>query len=228
MDSGALGYTRVEGGVPFVQVYDPASGSREDLPMFGALGVTALPFPPEMDEDDSPSGEWAEGLVSYDVDGFKGVVFGYRDSRGAAIVGNLKPGDTAIHTTGPGKKAQLQLKQAGLAAVMCKDSRDKDMVLLMNGKDDEVTLTAFGNHITISRDGIVLGEKSGGAGITITKNYVHIRGQVLLGGAAPNPAMALMMGPNTPNVPYIIPVTGAPTTPTPTTLLPVPGVFVCL
>ena len=65
-------------------------------------------------------------------------------------------------------------------------------------------------------------------GITITKDYVHIRGQVLLGGAAPNPAMALMMGPNTPNVPYIIPVTGAPTLPTNTTLLPVPGVFVCL
>lgn len=216
MEAQVLGFAKVDKGEAQVQVYDPSTGAREDLPMFGALGVTALPYPPAMDSDEDKSGEWAEGLVT-DVDGYKGAVIAYRDRRNAAIVGNLKPGDTAAHTTGPGKKAQLQLKQSGLAALMCKDSKGKDMALIMDGNGDSVSLTAFGHHITLSRDGgIVLGEKNGGTGITITKDYVHIRGTVILGGMAPNAAQSIMLGPPT----------GSPGGPASVPLMPAMGVFI--
>jgi len=163
-----------------------------ELPHYQALGLTAVPWPP----DDTGA---AEGVVAEGAGGLPGVIIGGRDSRTNAIVGNAKKGDTILHTTGPEQSAQLQLKEEKRQAVLAtKDTKQKQIVLSLDGKSDTVTLAAFGYVIQVQReDGVNICSRNGKNGITVNDDVVHIRGTVVLGGMAPVPGMALMMGPVT-------------------------------
>jgi hypothetical protein len=177
-----------------------------ELPHYQALGLTAVPWPP----DDTGA---AEGVVAEGAGGLPGVILGGRDSRTNAIVGNAKQGDTILHTTGPEQSAQLQLKEKKRQAVLAtKDSKQKQIVLSLDGKADSVTIAAFGYIVQIQRDsGINLCSKNGKNGISITDDCVHIRGNVVLGGMVAIPAMAPMMGPVTgsPGGPASVPLIAA-------------------
>jgi hypothetical protein len=157
-----------------------------DAPLMSALGVTAIPYPPDA------SGH-AEAVVITDVGGLPSVAVGCWDTRTHAIAGNAKPGDTILHTTGPSKAAQVQLKEdKRQAVVVTRGTDDKQIMVLLDGKNDKLQLVGFGYIIELSPQGIELA--AGSNGISINEDAVHIRGNVVIGGMAAPPGMCLAMG----------------------------------
>ena len=71
-----------------------------DVMMPCALGLTAKPYP-------ATAEGYVEAVLEDEVDGLDGLVIGARDLRTAKIVGNLKDGDTCLHSTGPQQAAQV-------------------------------------------------------------------------------------------------------------------------
>jgi hypothetical protein len=185
-------------GVPLVQAVVPVRNDTDDveqygeLEMFQCLGLTSLPWPKTKEG-------YAEGLAIVNVGGRDAVIVGARDVRTAKIVGKMQPGDTVVHSTGPKQSAQLQLKEKNRQAVLAtKDSGGFDMMVLLDGKNDEAQVIAGGNVFKLSKkDGIVLADSTGG-GIHIKDGVVRITGkELMMPGAAPNPAFKLMAGPAT-------------------------------
>jgi hypothetical protein len=160
-----------------------------DAPVFAALGIVAMPYP----ADDNGG---AQFIVANDVTGLDGAVIGGRDTRTSKIVGNLKPGDTVVHSTGPKMAAQLQLKEDKRQAVLVsKDTRGQTMVAMLDGVNDKVQIAAFGGIIELSREnGIVLSH--GGAGLQIKDGVISQTGTIVLGGRTPTlPVLAGASGP---------------------------------
>lgn len=201
-------------GVPLIQAVVPVANDNDDVEQFGevesfqCLGVTSLPWPKTKEG-------YAEGLAIVGVGGRDAVIVGARDVRTLKIVGKMKPGDTVVHSTGPNQSAQLQLKEEKRQAVLAtKDSGGFDMLIMLDGKNDACQILAGGNVVQMSKkDGIVLADSSGG-GIHIKDGVVRITGkELMLPGAAPNPAFKLMAGPATGSpggvaTPPMIPVKG--------------------
>ena len=159
-----------------------------DVPLMPCLGVTAIPYPP-----DAQGG--AEGVVLEGVGGLPGVCVAAWDTRTFAIAGNASPGDTIVHTTGPSRAAQLQLKETKKQAVLVTRGSDgKQMMLTLDGTNDVVQVLAFGNIIEVGKRGISL--NVGNSGIDITDDGVTIRGaNVVLGGFAVPPGAVLACAP---------------------------------
>lgn len=157
-----------------------------ELPMYQCLGVTSVPWAP----DDKGA---AEGIVAEGVGGLKGAIIGGRDARNAKITGNAKPGDTIVHTTGPSQAAQLQLKEAKRQAVLAtRDTENKQIVIMLDGNSDKVSIAAFGYGIQIARStGISLTSANGQHGIEVTDAGVLIRGKVQAGGKGAPPGMCM-------------------------------------
>ena len=184
--------------LPIVECVDIlADGSlipAGSCPMYQTLGVTSIPYPP--DEGSAPG--YAEMAVA--SIGGENVIVGGRDSRTAKILGNAKPGDTILHSTGPEMASQVQLKEEKRQAVLTTlDSQGKQALVMIDGKNDKIQITAFGQMFEVSRaDGLNYSSSNGANGITCNDQYCHLRGTVILGGKTPNPATAsLMLGPLT-------------------------------
>lgn len=213
LDIAVLGASHVnKDGVPVVQASIGVKNETDDVEPFGdidflqTLGVSSLPW------GAGPDGH-AEGLVARGVGGRDGICIGARDTRTAGIVGKLKPGDTVVHTTGPQQAAQLQLKEEKRqAALVSEDTTGKTMMFMLDGKGDKIQLTAFGSIIEISRDGISI---VSAGDIVLSGKTVSIQGQVILGGATPNPAMRVMTAP-----------TASPGGAGALPMVPAPGIFI--
>jgi hypothetical protein len=162
-----------------------------DAVVFGSLGVSSQPYGPTNTDD------FCEGILLTQIGGYMGYVIGARDARSTRAIGNLSPGDTCLHATGPKSHAKVLLKEKkSVAAVMTTDKRGKNMVISLEGEDERLTIAALGYAIQITRDGgIAMSSRNGQHGITISDQGVHVRGNVVLGGSVPLPGMALMMGP---------------------------------
>jgi len=194
LDIAILGASHVnKDGVPVVQASIGVKNETDDVEPFGEIdvyqagGVTSLPF------GAGPGGH-AEGLIARDVGGRDAVLLGWRDTRTAAIVGKMKPGDTVIHSTGPNQAAQLQLKEEKRqAALVSEDSAGKTMMIMLDGKGDRVQITARGSIIQIDGDGNIAIVSAGD--LILSGKTVSIQGQIILGGATPNPAMRIMTAP---------------------------------
>lgn len=168
---------------PGVSCFDVAGEDEEadqepfgDVPLMQCLGVSSLPFPP----DDSGH---AEGVLIPDVGGLPGIVVAAWDTRTFSLFGNLEGGDTVCHSTGPAKAAQLLLKEKKRQAVLAtKGSDGKQILVVLDGKNDQVQIMAFGHAFQITKaDGIAL--EVGGCGITLhPDNGIHLRGAVKIGG----------------------------------------------
>jgi len=212
-----LGASRVtKDGVPLVQAVVPVGDATNDVEQFGeceiyqCLGVTSLPWPATKEGH-------AEGLAIHSIGGRDAVIVGARDVRTAKIVGKMKPGDTVVHSTGPKMAAQLQLKEEKRQVVLATiDSKGETMMSILDGKNDEAQVIAGGCVFKMSRkDGIVMVDDTGG-GFTIKGGLFRFTCDVMLPGAAGNPAFALMAGPKT----------GSPGGPASVPLIPVKGVTV--
>jgi hypothetical protein len=194
IDIAVLGASKVVDGVPVWQANVPVANDVDDVEPFGeidaiqSLGHTALPYPAD-------STGHAEGLFATGVAGRDAVCFGARDTRNAGLVGKMKPGDTTLHSTGPGSVAQCFLKhekkQAGLAT---EDADGKTMLFMLDGKNKKAQLAARGAMIEIGKDGSITFTAKGGASIKLD-DKIYLLGPLSLSGMTPG--FALMQGPAT-------------------------------
>ncbi len=175
------------------------------LPVFSALGVTAMPYPKTADGN-------VQAVVATDIPGENGAIVGMRDTRTADIVGNLKPGDTVLHTTGPRRAAQVQLKEdKQIAALVSKSSTGDTIAVTVDGDGDQVQIVTPWGYWELSKaNGAVLSSETGEASIQVKGKVVCITGQIVLGGRTTT----------APLLSSLTPVVG-----TSGTAVPVPGVF---
>lgn len=172
-----------ESNLPVIQATVPITGP-DDYENFGevasyqTLGVTTLPFPPNDDGH-------AEGIIMRDVGGFNGAVVGARDERCAGVVASMKAGDTVLHATDPNAKAQVRCHADRRVAAVTEDSEKKTMMLLLDGKEDKIQISAFGGIIELTKDSLSLIAPGSQASITMSGDQITILGKVQIGGIAP-------------------------------------------
>lgn len=194
-----LGASHVnEDGVPVVQALLPHNDTSDEGEPFGevdlmtGLGDFALPWP----KDETGH---AEGVILRRCGNRDAVLIGARDTRTSKMVGNMKPGDRVLTSTGPNRAAQLQLKEEKRQVVaVTKDTEGKTVAVIVDGKNDKIQITGFGMMFEMSREhGISLVDNTGKATLLLKDGNIHVLGTVVLGGMVPNPALAIMMGPKT-------------------------------
>lgn len=173
-------------GAPLVSAKQPITGDDDvedfgDAPLMQCLGVSSAPYGKT---DDG----YCEGVIATGVGARDAVCLGARDTRTAKIIGKLSPGDTVVHSTGPNQAAQLQLKEAKKQAVLVtKGSDGKQILLVLDGKNDKVTLAAFGLAFNFDKatKTISLMSANGQNGLVIGDAGVQVIGQLMMnnGGA---------------------------------------------
>jgi hypothetical protein len=122
-----------------------------EVDVFGALGVTAIPYPA------TPEGR-AEGVVVSPCGGLSAVCVAARDTRGADKTGNMKPGDVTLATTHPKSKAQWQCcGELNQAVGYVEDSDGDTMLVQVDGQAKTLTLSIPNQMIVMKKgDGITL------------------------------------------------------------------------
>ncbi|HUU94561.1 MAG TPA: hypothetical protein VM487_02390 [Phycisphaerae bacterium] len=170
-----------DSGVPVIECCELVGGDPDDrvpwgeCPNMGALGVTALPYPPSEDGT-----EFAQGVVIPDVGGNVGVIVGGRDSRTAEVYGQLSPGESALHTTGPDFDASVMCKDQ-LVSIMVGD----DMCAVFDRKNKVISITGFGCLFEMSEaNGVLIGEPDG-AGLSLKKGCAWLKGTSYMLGDTP-------------------------------------------
>lgn len=168
--------------LPLIEASVPLSLTKDDYETFGevgsyqALGVTALPFPP----DDSG---YAEGVIVRDVGNYNGALLGARDERCAKVVATMQPGDTILHSCDPQAKAQVRVSANRQVALVTEDSDQNTMALVLDGGENKVQIAAFGGLIEMSENGIALVAPGGKSSILLNKDgSISILGSVQMGG----------------------------------------------
>lgn len=176
-----------ESNLPVIQATVPITGP-DDYENFGevasyqTLGVTTLPFPPNAEGH-------AEGIIMRDVGGFNGAVVGARDERCAEVVASMRAGDTVLHATDPDAKAQIRCHADRRVAAVTEDSEKKTMMILLDGKEDKIQISAFGGIIELTKDSLSLVAPGSKASITLSGDQITILGKLQLGGIAPTHAV---------------------------------------
>lgn len=190
------GFVTAGTNAPGVSCYDVAGPNEEedqepygDVPIMQCLGVSSLPYPP----DDTGH---AEGILIENVGGLPGIIVAAWDTRTFSIFGNLQGGDTVVHSTGPAKAAQLILKEKKRQSILLsKDTDGKLMLLMLDGKNNKIQVSAWGYVFEISKaNGINLDVGSCGMSLH-PKNGGTLRGAWTLGGMAPVPGMSMAVAP---------------------------------
>lgn len=173
---------------------DKDNDVREDMgemPLMQALGLTALPAPPD------EKGQ-AELVAIENVGGFTACAVGGRDTRCSDVAGKLKAGETCLHNTGGdvSKRARVLLKEDCASIIV-----GNKTTILVDAKNSKITITGFGHMFEMSAaQGIVMCAKGGKNGIKLLED-----GSVTIWGTAVNlggmtspgtPATAVVMGPS--------------------------------
>jgi len=170
---------------------------EDDLEQFGAidsyqaLGVTALPYPKD-------SEGFAEAVVARNAGNTDGVIIGARDERCSEVYGKMVAGDSALHACDPDASAMVLCKGTDRQVIMMtKDTGGNNMVMLLDGLNDRVQITAFGGIIEMSEEkGIILTTPGGGASIQIKDETIMLVGKLVIGDplTAVVPLMQAAMG----------------------------------
>lgn len=169
-------------GLVTVQAVNPITGDDDveqfgDVDMMSCLGVTSLPFP----ADDTGH---AEGVVLRDAGGTEGIIIGGRDERSSAVYGQLAGGDSVLHSTDPEAAAQVQAKATRQIVLITKTSNGKNAVIMIDGQDDKIQISAIGGMIELSEEnGLVLVAPGGKSSIILKDGKIQFNAeQVFLGG----------------------------------------------
>jgi hypothetical protein len=204
-----LGATRVQGGNALWQGTNKVSeddGDNEPMgegPVFQGLGLSSCAWPADANGK-------AEGICVRSASGRNTVYVGARDTRSAAIVGNMKPGDTVVHSTGPQQAAQLQLKEEKRqAALVSKNAAGKTMVVTIDGDGNKVQIQIPGMIFEMNANDKSITLSNGDAKILMQGDTIALDGNVILGGTTPNPALKFMIAPGLAPVPTPIATTAA-------------------
>lgn len=191
-----LGATKLVNGVPTVQAVSPLTNATEDVESYGEiemlsqLGVSACPA----EADDKGH---VDAVICEQVAGTNAVCVGAIDRRNAAIYGNLSPGDTCVHATGPNAVSQCLLKAKKRQAILAtKDKSDQQMLVILDGKNETIQITAFGSVLQLSKsDGWTCLDDTG-KGWRLSGGTMHITADLHIGGLIPLP-LKVMLGPPT-------------------------------
>lgn len=206
VSQAADGSVRVQAQIPVAN-----DNGENDVEPFGeiqimqGLGLTSAPWP--RDEKG-----YAEGVIARGCGGRNAVCLGARDTRTAAIVGNLKPGDTVLHSTGPNQSAQVQCKEEKRQVVLATIGTDgKQILVIADGKNDKIQVLAFGAVWEMKRDGggAEINFSNGlGAGLQLKGNSVVVDGNFFANRNAKFPLQSAA-GPVTGTSGVTVPVAGA-------------------
>jgi hypothetical protein len=177
---------RLEGGyisassAPAAEAYDVVGEDDADREAYGPVdliqthGVASLPADP----DDSG---YCEGILIENFAGRPGIVIAARDTRCFSIFGKLSPGDTVVHSTGPNKSAQMLCKEKKKQVVLATIGPDgKQITCMVDGKNGQAQMQAFGFTLTIDKNGIHL--EAGNCGLHVGPNGVQAVGACQFGG----------------------------------------------
>lgn len=170
--------------LPMIGASVPITGP-EDVEAFGevanyqALGVTSLPYAPT---DEGA----AEGVILRDVGNLDGAIVGIRDSRCAAVVASMNPGDVVLHACDPEAKAQVRCHANRQVALVTEGTDGNTMLQLLDGKNDKITISAFGGLIEMTPDGINIVAPGSKASILMNGDQITLLGKVQLGGNVPS------------------------------------------
>jgi len=169
-------------GVPVVQAANRIGEDETDLEqfgdvaMFGALGVTALPAAKTKDGA-------AEGVILRSCGGSEGMCIAARDSRTNKTVGDLGPGETALHATGDGFDSRIVCREQSIALVIGDPVK---VGFQLDNLAKKVQLAAFGHFVEVSEEwGIVLAAHGGKSFISIKGDTIWIKAPKLLLGDKP-------------------------------------------
>lgn len=170
--------------LPMVTASVPITGP-DDVETFGAvanyqaLGITVNPFPPS---DDGA----AEGVILRDVGNLNGAIVGMRDARCSSVVASLAPGDAVLHSCDPQAKAQVRVHANRQIAMVTEGTDGKTMLQLLDGKNDKITIAAFGGIIEMTPNGISLVAPGGNASILMEGKQITLLGNVQIGKNVPD------------------------------------------
>ncbi len=183
-----LGATKVVKGVAYVQSMVPVGEAANDVEPHGDLEVFqcggVIHAPAEADDTGS-----AEAIGITGVPGKSTVIIGMRDTRSADLVGKLGPGDSSLVSTGKGAVAQVQVKSKKRQVVLAtKDSQNRSMAVVLDGKNDKVQIAALGAMFEIDKKGN-LSITAGGASFMMQDGTIYLVGKVVLGGMSPTLTM---------------------------------------
>jgi hypothetical protein len=175
----------------------PVTDGDQDIEPFGptavyqGLGFASMPY-------QKTAEGYAECIVIRHCGGRNAVCIGGRDTRTARVVGNMKPGDTVVHSTGPNQAAQLQLKEEKFQAVLTTKNKtdSKTMAVILDGATGKIQITAHGALIEIDPDGDLSLLNKSGSGILIQGSDVFVVG-TLRAGKGVGPFSSFMLGPAT-------------------------------
>jgi hypothetical protein len=192
-----------DSGVPIVECCELVGGDINDripwgeCPNYGALGVTALPYPPSEDGT-----QFAELTVVPGVGGHVGVIVGGRDHRAASVYGELAEGETALHSTGPDFDSRVLCKDQLWSAIVGNDTS-----ITVDRKNEKIVIAGFGHVWEMSAaQGLVMAEK-GGAMISMKDGTIWIKASSILLGETPTvPVGSCLLSPTaTPSLSILVP-----------------------
>ncbi len=170
-------------------------GLNEDEPfgemdVFQGLGVSSMPWP----ADDESN---AEAIIARNCGNRDAVVIGARDPRSAVAYGNMRPGDTIVHSTGPNQAAQVQCKEEKRQVVLyTKDSSGKGICIIVDGKNDQIQITGFKMLIQMKKDEGITINNGEGASVILQGPDIFLNGSVHIPGITPGMYLQLAPGPS--------------------------------
>ena len=156
-----------------------------DCATFGSLGVTSMP-------NAATDAGQCQGLIARNLNCFLGM----RDTRAATVVGQLNPGDTCLHSTGPNQRARIFCKDdTNSVAILAADTDSNDMLFSLDGKNNVAMLQAFAALMQITKVGdsgeITIGNAKGFIHIDVAGVITLAGTQVILGSGAPTGGAAM-------------------------------------
>ncbi len=193
-----IGASAVKRGVAVWQGFLSQSDDPADVEpvgegdVFQGLGLSSMPYPADANGR-------AEGIGIRGIGGRVLSWIGARDTRSATIVGNLKPGDTALHSTGPSQAAQFQCKEAKRQAVMTTRREDgKSMVVLLDGASGKLQINIPGIFIEADSNTGNISVTNGQSAILMQGRTIALDGDVILGGKIGDPVNKVAIAPGLP------------------------------
>ncbi len=172
--------TRVTGG-------DGVRNMGDEVPVVGSLGVTSAPH----------NETAARGVLLRNVSGAVGVVVGAFANALGDIVGNLVPGDTCVHGTGPNHGTRLFLKEQVVELVITGEGNNPDVLVQIDRSDNKAQIAIAGHVAELSEDnGLRIDAEGGQASIIMKKDEIWLKcGKLKLGDKAAVPVAAGTAGP---------------------------------
>jgi hypothetical protein len=166
---------------------NPKAENLGEVEVFQSLGMTARPYPADANGA-------AEGVGLRNCGGRSLVCIAARDARTAKVAAGLKPGDVCLHSTGPKQSSQIRcLEEKRQVVAATKDSSDNAIMVVLDGKNDKLQVTARGAMFEMDKSGDISIVNASGTGILIQGSKIFILGELSLPGMTPS--MYLMQGP---------------------------------